>query len=899
MTLVVGTRLGPYEILSALGKGGMGEVCRARDTKLGRDVALKLLPDSFTHDPERLARFRREAQVLASLNHPHIGAIYGLDEANGQQFLILELIDGETLADRLKRGALPLDEALAIAKQMAEALEAAHEKGIIHRDLKPANVGLTNDGHVKVLDFGLAKASEAASGAPPDLTNSPTLTSPPMMTGVGMILGTASYMSPEQARGKRVDKRADIWAFGVVLYEILTAERPFEGDTVSDTLIEVATKEPDWDRIPAVPGKNVRRMLRRCLERDPKRRLRDIGDAWELLEEAGQISGLPDAQAKGLRRRLRLSWGLAALFFVMAGALSFIHIRETPPQRTVLRYTIAVPENTNVLLRGFAISPDGRYVAVAARVNGKQQLWLRPLDAVQAQPMPGTDEAGFPFWSPDSRSIGFFDLAKGTLRKIAVSGGPAQALCDATGGGVGGSWNRDDLIVFSSGGSIQRVSAFGGVPADVTATKGFAVSPVFLPDGRRFLYRFGAGSAEQNGVHLASLDGKEDRRVLADNSTVIVAAGYLLFIRESTLMAQPFDAVSGQLMGEVALPVVEGVSLVANGNAPVTASETGMLVYESSGRVAGPNNQMSWYDRGGKLLGAVGAPGGVFEPAISPDEKSIAFRRFRAPLTGAGDLWLRDLTRGAEQRLTTDAFGKFAAFWSPKGDRLVFASARGGGIAQGSRIFSLYQRMIRGNGKDELLLAIGNSKLPTQWSRDGRFIVYSENDPRTKWDIWALPMDGGAERKPVPVLHSEFNELFGQLSPDDQWMAYTSDKTGQREVYVAPFPAGEGETRISITGGEQPRWRGDGKELFFVGADGNMMAVAVKTGVPSGPGNRLAVEPAAPQPLFAVHLPIPGRSSAFEYDVTADGKRFLIDAEVSESVPPLTAVVNWDAGLKK
>jgi len=441
------------------------------------------------------------------------------------------------------------------------------------------------------------------------------------------------------------------------------------------------------------------------------------------------------------------------------------------------------------------------------------------------------------------------------------------------------------------------VSASGGVPADITLSKGIARFPVFAPDGRHFLFLVSVGPAEQNGVYLSSLDGKENRRILADESGVVLAAGRLLFIRENTLMAQPFDGNKGQTLGEVA-SVAEAVSFVTVTNyPPVTASETGTLLYESGSALSGSNNQMAWYDWTGKLLGAVAAPGRVYEPAISPDEESLIYRR-------GSDLWLRDLTRGSEQRFTTDPSLKGAAFWSPTGDRIVFGAARGvfGAARGGAFNFDLYLKPASGTGQDEPLLGVANRRrFLSQWSRDGRFVVYTHEDPKTKQDIWVLPMDGVAERKPSPFLRSEFNELHGQLSPDSRWMAYTSDESGQREVYVRPFPGAEFQRKISIAGGEQPRWRPDGQELFFVGKDEKMMAVAVKAVAASGPGAKSSFEPGTPRPLFETHLPGPGRSMLLEYDVTADGRRFLLPNAVGGpiSVPPLTVVVNWDAELKK
>jgi eukaryotic-like serine/threonine-protein kinase len=878
MPLAAGNKLGPYEILALIGKGGMGEVYRARDTKLKRDVALKVLPDSFARDVERMARFEREAQILASLNHPNIAHLYGL-EGNA---LVMELVEGES-----PKGPLPFEEAWKIASQIADALDQAHDKGIIHRDLKPANIKVTPEGVVKLLDFGLAKAfTGQRDTAPAQDENSPTMTLG--ATEAGVILGTAAYMAPEQAKGKIVDKRADIWAFGVVLYELLTGHRLFKGDDVSDTLAQVLTKQPDLQRVPA----KARRLLMRCLERDPKLRLRDIGEAQFLLDD------VPSASVPAPPRRSVAVWGLAGLLLVALGLASFLYLRQRPPERVVLRYTIGMPASTTNL-HSFAISPDGRFVVIAATMSGKRQLWLRSLESLQAQPMPFTEEATYPFWSPDSRYVGFF--AQGKLKKIAAAGGPAQSLCDAA-EGRGGSWNRDDVIVFSPGPAgidLQKVSAGGGAPADVTGSKGAYKHPVFLPDGRRFLYVVARAEGGKAGIYVASLDGKENRRILADVSGAVFAPspdnraganrmGSLLFIRENTLMAQPFDAASASTAGDV-LPVVERVSLTTNNHyAPVTVSDNGVLLYESGGSNDGSTegaSQIASYDRTGKLLRTVVGPG--VDPSISPDEKWAAFQR---TTNSQSDIWLRDLSRGTDQRLTTDASVNVAPVWSPKGDRVVFASDRNGSP------YNLYQKASTGTGPDELLVATSNGKTPSQWSPDGRFVIYSAATPKTSLDIWVLPMEGGAERKPFVFLHSEFAENFGQLSPDSRWMAYTSDESGQREVYVRPFPAGDGQSKISISGGQQPRWCCNGKEMFFYSADGKIMAVAV-TAV-AGP--KLSFQPGSPRPLFDTHLASSSQSAAFEYDVTADGKRFLISSvSGAVSVPPLTVVVNWEAASGK
>jgi serine/threonine protein kinase len=866
MPLFVGDKLGHYEVLSLLGQGGMGEVYRARDTKLKREVAIKVLPEVFARDPERMARFQREAEVLASLNHPNIATIHGVED----RALVMELVEGNS-----PKGPLQFDEVWKIASQIAAALEYAHERGIMHRDLKPANIMITPDGVVKLLDFGLAKAfsNQREPSASPE--NSPTLTLG--ATEVGVILGTAAYMAPEQARGKAVDKRADIWGFGVVLYELLTGERLFNGEDAAETLAAVIHKQPDLAKVP----RQARRLLEECLQKDPKQRLRDIGDAKRLL---GGEPNVPPPPAPG--HRSWLPWCIAAFLLLALMPANILHVRETPPPERTLRYTIAAPENS--ALHSLAISPDGRYVAIAAAVNGKpRQLWLRPLDALQAQPMPSTDDAQYPFWSPDSRYIGFF--AQGKLKKISVGGGPSQTLCEAT-FGRGASWSADDVIVFSPsggfGGSIQRISAAGGVPVDITKTKHDYRYPLFLPDGRHFVYLV-EDPGKSSGIYIGSLDGTE-RRLLSDRSGVAFAPpasgmrnGHLLYVRtpENTLMAQPFDAASGQNAGDV-FPIAEGVSLLSSRYAPITVSENGVLMYSTG---SGNENQMVWLDRAGKLLGPVGAAGGVAFPAISPDGKAVAFDR-------GSNIWLRDLVRGAETRFTLDRQGS-NPIWSPKGDRIAFRSP-------GNGVDGLYQRPASGTGQEELLFASADNKIPHQWSRDGRFVVYTDLTAKTGRDIWVVPMNEGEQipRKAVPFLQTEFNELQGQISPDGRWMAYTSDESAQREVYVRPFPTGDGKSKISITGGEQPRWLGDGRELSFVGNDGRLMLVAVK----APPGPRPTLEPGSPDPLFDLHLTGLGNTIAFQYDVTADGKRFLVNTTAASSgAQPLTVVVNWQAGLKK
>ncbi|MBZ5676582.1 MAG: protein kinase [Acidobacteriia bacterium] len=705
-------------------------------------------------------------------------------------------------------------------------------------------------------------------------------------------------MTSEQAKGKPVDRRADIWAFGVVVHELLTGRRMFEGEDVTETMAAVVLKDPQWDGVPF----EVRRLLKKCLEKDPKKRLRDIGDAWELLEAPPVAAEAPAAPSLVRQGGGSLFWIAAAVIALGALAvLAFLHFRETPPPERILSYTLAPPEGVQNI-QSFAVSPDGRTIVMAAAIAGKQQLWQRPLDALQWQPMSSTDGAAYPFWSPDNRNIAFF--AGGKLRRIAASGGPSQPVCDAP-DGRGGSWNRDDVIVFSpvsQDTAVQRVPAGGGVPVDATKTKGVYRFPQFLPDGRHFLYLVSGSTADKDGTYVSSLDGTENRRVLADRSSAQFAVsaagsrlGHLIFVREDTLMAQPFDAGKAQVWGDV-FPVGEGLSFTGVNNfAPVAVSGNGVLLYWTGGRRGGGTNQISWYDRAGKLLEMAVPPSGVLMPAISPDEKTIVFSR-GDPGSDRRDIILRDLSRQNDRRLTTDASANVTPFFSPDGARIVFRSNRGGHLGD------LYQRASNGSGQDELLLSDPNGKMVDQWSRDGRFIIYAEQDPKTKNDVWLLPMgpDSKPSGEPMRFVHSEFNEFDGQLSPDSHWMAYVSDVSGQREVYVQPFPSADNELRISTAGGVQPRWRGDGKELFFQAPDGKLMAVTMT--LSSGPTPSLKA--GVPLALFDAHFPIQTQAF-FNYDVTADGKRFLVSGDPSASsstgpsIAPLIVRVNWNAAPPK
>jgi serine/threonine protein kinase/Tol biopolymer transport system component len=888
MPLTRGEHLGPYEIVEPIGKGGMGEVYRARDPRIDREVAIKISAAQFGE------RFEREARAVAALNHPNICTLYDV----GPNYLVMELVEGPTLADRIKEGPIPLDEALRIAQQIADALEAAHNRAVVHRDLKPGNVKLRHDGTVKVLDFGLAKiAPTASSDAAARSENSPTLTIG--MTEAGAILGTAAYMPPEQARGKPVDKRADIWSFGVVLYEMLTGERLFQGEDVVETLAAVVHKQPDLSKVP----ERAQRLLRRCLEKDPRNRLRDITGMEFLLEEPPAPSEPPTAPTPSRLGLRSWFWPSVAAFIALAlMPINILHLREQPPERQILRYTLPVPEKTTI--QQFAVSPDGHYVGIA----GSSGLSVRPLESLQTQALAGTEGATYPFWSPDSRYIGFF--AQGKLNKISVTGGPPQALCDAGTNPRGGTWNRDGVIVFSAGNSLSRVPAAGGVPIQVSKPEGGQHRhPVFLPDGHRFLYVAVLG--KDNGIYLGSIesslerspDGKgAPRRLVADESQPDYFDGHLLFVRDGTLMAQPVDPKTMNLTGDL-FPVAEKVSGGTNtGDRNFSVSGTGLLVYLTG--TAGGARQHLWFDRAGKELGPLGGPvSSLNNFALSPDAKRVVVQRQAG---SNSDLWMSDLEHGTEGRFTFDASVNGYPVWSPDGSKVAFTSTRAGGVN------NLYQRASNGTGQDELLLESKDNEAPWDWSRDGRFLVFSVQTPKGS-DLWALPVirektgEKAGDKKPIPLLQSDFSKTQGQLSPDSRWLAYTSTESGRPEVYVVPFsPSAQGPNaqgrvatpsgkwQVSIAGGTQPRWRADGREMFYMAPDQKLMAVEVK---PSQNFDR-----GTPQALFTSRSAY-GGASVFPsgYVPSPDGKRFLIVTAAGErgEQPPLTVVVNWLGAVKK
>ena len=868
MSLQTGTRLGPYEIISLLGAGGMGEVYRAHDTRLKRDVAIKALPAEFSRDPERLARAEREGEVLASINHPHIAQIYGREDADGTPCLVMELVEGDTLHDRLVHGPIPVEEALELARQIADALEAAHERGVVHRDLKPANVKITTHRNVKVLDFGLAKSVDSTKRG--DLSESPTLL--PSMTG-DRILGTAAYMSPEQAKGQPADARSDIWAFGVVLYEMLTGKPTFSGDSMMDILGGVLRADPDWDALPPETPPIVRSLLRRCLQKDRHRRLHHIADARIEIEEALHEPVRTPAAVKGtLGARAR--WWMAAMFVaVVATAVTLLYLRPAPVRGPEARLQIVTPRASRPA--SFAMSPDGRTVVFEAVADGKSQLWLRLLERETAEPLSGTDGAAHPFWSPDGRSVGFFADQK--LKRKDIAGGSPIALADASTETFGGTWNADGTILFgpSNTSPLYRVSDRGGQPQAATRIEspqqGGHRFPHFLPDGRRFLF-FAAGTATARGVYVGSLDSQESRRLFdSDSAPVFAPPDHVLFARQGTLFAQQVDVDRLEALGDPFL-VAERVFVGALTNiasVALSASEAGLLAY----RVPEAPRQLIWFDRSGNRVGTVGPPDAALQSTairLSPDDRHAAVARFTG---GSVDIFLIELARTGFRRFTFDNAAESGAVWSPDGDRIAFHSFRRG-------LNDLFEKSVADSSSEKTLLESSENKNIYDWSSDGRFILYSSQNAKTGRDIWALQLDG--DRKSFVVVSTAFEDMQARLSPDRRWVAYQSNESGRSEIYVRPFPGPGGYVQVSTTGGSNPEWRGDGREIFYIGLRDGLTAVPVSV---SADGKTIAT--GVPSGLFLL------RPGSF-YSASRDGQRFLVNTALDDNpTAPITVVLNW------
>jgi Tol biopolymer transport system component len=856
-------RIGGYQLGPLLGVGGMGEVYRAYDTELRRDVAVKILPREFHTDRDRIVRFEREALALAALNHPNIATIYGVEQADGFRAIVMELIEGETLGERIARaGSLPVEEAVRYAQQIADGLDAAHEKGIVHRDLKPGNIKITPEGVVKLLDFGLATARVAAA-AGDTLETAPDAG----VTREGAIVGTVAYMSPEQARGQAVDKRTDIWAFGCVMYEMLTGQPAFAGATVFDSIAAILGREPDWSVLPAGTPTGIQRLLRRCLEKDARRRLRDIGDVRVQIEEGlTEPAGTAGVGAPS-RSRERMWWAGALIVTGVVAAGTAWAVRE--PNRPLDEVRLELNTPPTLEATSLAISPDGKTVAFVATSDGQSRLWLRELAIASMRPLPGTENARFPFWSPDSRSIAF--AADGQLKRVDIKPGIVRMV--ASGGALGGAWNRDGTILYDrfAGTPLYRVSAEGGNPEIATKLSTQAndpFAPQFLPDHRHFLF-YATGT--EPGVYLDLLGGSDPpRRILDAQAAAYAASGHLLFVRGGTLYAQPFDPVQLQLTG-TPTPIAEQVPVSA-GVAALSTSAAGPIVYRTG--PSGAQHHLVWFDRHGTPLETVAGSdfGTGSTSALSPDGRRVAVSR----TSGTSDIWLIDIRRGIPFRLTDDPAFDLGPLWSPDGRRIAFTSNR-----RGTNQWGLYMKAVDRAEPEEVLVNDGTS--PTDWSADGRVILYEvDRGPQPQRDVWALPVE--RPRTPFPVLATRFNETSAQFSPRGEWIAYQSDASGQTEIYVQPFsasaPANQG-MQITNGGGVRPRWRGDGKELFYLAPDSRLMGAKIDLDARTG-----SVEVRTPVPLFTAHLAV-----SRGYTVSKDGQRFLIDA-ATEVTLPITVLLN-------
>ncbi len=894
MSLAPGTRLGPYEIESPIGAGGMGEVYRARDTRLDRTVAIKVLPSHLCQRPHLKERFEREARTISRLQHPNICTLYDVGHESGIDFLVLEHIEGETLSERLARGPLPLEEVLKRGIEICEGLEKAHRSGVVHRDLKPGNIMLAKTG-AKLLDFGLAKPLEIAPASA--LTASQTLPSRlggdprKVLTEEGAIVGTFLYMSPEQLEGKEADARSDIFALGAVLFEMATGKRTFEGKTPASVIAAILEREPPpISSLQPMSPPALDFLDKACLAKDPNERWQTAHDVkLQLKSIAEAVPGGEAARrnARTLSTRERGAWiaGVLALLAILGA--TYLR-RSATAVHPAWSYIIAPERTTFSYFAGpVTLSPDGRRLAfVATTSQGKETIWVRSLDSPAAQELPGTEGASYPFWSGDSRFLGFF--ANGKLKTMEASGGPVLTVCDAP-GTRGGTWNRDGTILFAGTWSpIYRVSASGGVPTPVTNPNRPALShrwPYFLPDGRHFLYleaNFAGGSVESASVYVASLDSKENKLLLHARSNVAYLNGHLLSMRQGTLMAQPFDAERLETKGD-AVPVAEHVQfdeLVWRG--VFSVSENGVLAYQDGATLA--NSQLLMFDRKGTLLKRFGEPADFTSQRVSPDGQKLVAARLDPNggnyglWTWSGNNWTR-LTFGPSR----DTF----PVWSPDGSRIILASNKKGP-------YDLYVKPSSGAGNEEILLETSSSKFPTSWSSDGRYVAYNVTNPdKRRVEVWVLPLFG--DRKPFPFLQADSNVGQGHFSPDGRWMAYVSDESGRVNVYVTPFPGGKGKWQVSTDGGSFARWRRDGKELFYLSGDGQIMAAEV-----NGTGSEFQV--GTVHPLFQVLLKTgPSRydltvtSEQIGYDVSTDGLWFAVNSPVDASASPITLVTNWTA----
>jgi len=904
---MIGSTLSHFKITDKLGEGGMGEVYLAEDTKLGRQVAIKVLPEAVAADPERLARFEREAKVLASLNHSNIAAIYSFDSAGPQDlktpeptvyFLVMELASGEDLSQRLARGAMSVDEAVPIARQIAEALEAAHEQGIIHRDLKPGNIKVTPDGQVKVLDFGLAKAleSQAAGSESQGLSMSPTLTA--QMTTAGVLLGTAAYMSPEQAKGIEADRRADVWAFGVVLWEMLTGQRLFQGDSVSDTLAAVLRDDIDGESLPDTVPQTTRALLARCLDRDPKSRLRDIGEARVALathESGGETSTLlssfgavAPAQEEPTRSS-KLPWVIAALAIVAVLVLGAMRLRgPAEVARHVVESAILAPEDTTLDVgNGLALSPDGTEVAlVALGEDGVRRLWVRSLANSTPRLLEGTDGAIYPFWSPDGRNLGF--MGGGDLKRIAATGGPIQTLAPVK-EGRGGTWAPDGRIVFAPDfrGGLSIVSAAGGESVELTEVemeRGETAHrfPILLPDGDHVLFLSqtaeGGSRFDDSRIEVVSIETGERRAVLDANSSVTYSpSGHLLFWRDGSLMVVAFDPDSATIQGDP-VPIAEDIAYTGNEYAVFSISQSGDLVYQA-GASTGAQTRLYLMDMEGNEIGDPSPPDLHSQVAISHDGKRAAYR-------GADNttLWIRDLSRGAATRFTFEDGDHFSPLWSPDDKWVVYTTNRTG-------IHQVFRKLSSGLGAEELVFELEEKPdradlAAWDWSLDGRYMTMDIQSRDTDVDIALYDLK---EETFTILIQSPFFESEAHFSPDGRWVAYSSGESGQFQVFIVPISGQGGKFQVSTDGGLHPKWHPSGERLFFISPRFELMTVDLSLGE--------EIEIGLPQALFSVRFPF---NNQYPYQVMPDGETFLVNQfDETGAAAPMTFVQNWTSLLEE
>jgi Tol biopolymer transport system component len=890
MTLATGSKLGHFEILGQIGAGGMGEVYKARDTRLERTVAVKVLPPHLSASTESRQRFEREAKTISQLSHPHICALYDVGREGETEYLVMELLEGDTLSDRLAKGPLPLEQTLRYGTEIADALDKAHRQGIVHRDLKPGNVMLTKSG-VKLLDFGLAKAMAPAQPQSA-LTSGPTVAGAPNVTQEGTILGTFQYMAPEQLEGKEADARTDIFAFGAVLYEMATGRTAFTGASRALLISSIMTSAPPaLSTVEPMTPPMLDHIVQRCLAKGPDDRWQSAGDVSGELRWLGSA---PSSVAPAVSVRSRnLPFIAIAAFLLVAALLAVFALPRLRPgvsHPQAVRFLVAPPAGAlfthDVVATNMAISPDGRHLAFVASSQGRRQIWLRDLDVVSARPLEGTDGGSSPFWSPDSRSLGFFADRK--LKRLAISGGAPQAITDAVSGG-NACWGLDETILFIDNigrEGILRVPAAGGAVAAVThfdKKRGdiWHAWPSFLPDGRHFL--FSVWFKSEGSIRLGSLEQGDLGELLPMRSRAVFAPeGYLLYVSEGALLARPFDPKGFRISGNPLTVAGRVPYLAVTGGADFAVSQTGALAFVEGE----PQGRTAWFDRGGREVGIVGESRSLEGLSISPDGRRVAVG-VADNKAGSTHLWIDDLGGQPPQRFTYTAGNEFAAIWSPDGGKIVFAHDPGNGSVR------LRIKKVGDAGDGEDLIAPTFFQIPHDWSRDGRFLVYTDDDPKTRNDIWILPMDG--DRKPIPFLRTSFEESDARISPDSRSIAYVSDESGRSEVYVASFPTGAGRRRVSVEGGSQPRWRGDGREIFFLAADARIMAVPVRAGEPPDLG--------APVPLFRSPTTPSNRSELAiwnDYDVSPDGQRFLIRVDlISRDTMPVTVALGWTAGIAR